>query len=1083
MVVLTTDHSKLDDDEDLQDDVPEWLDPQPLVVASDERWEGRQGTLDTPIIVRTGATLELVDCNLSVHLLELLLGNQSWITVEEGGRLVLERTDLGIYYEPQLEDAVVAIGYPSQGTPCSISRVVNLEGAEDPVLSLDLFWWRGNTTVFVGVQDDVGEDLDLVSRIEPDNSSHRAWTNWNVSLADHGDRIVRLIVFTNESGYKDVIIGQVRVMDGSGELPSDRFGSGRAWEDGWLCKRFGPILMPSSWRTPRAELLVHSLGDVTISGSRVHASPGLPRWDVGYAASRYHDEPAEYIHLTVRRNDETATGGAHIQVVGARLTIDSSTILFTPIIVQNSEVSITESELRGDADLLAINASHGSIRDCDLTSLPFQQIQRAQYSDRTGRLEKGVAVSFNHTDGPLSIRNSLFTGSRVGLDLNHAWVQLEGCEFEGYTELAIRDHDSTGLGTYPDITSRNTIHPSSGNRYFRTHTATFELTGPGKPAPGRRYSYNTGLVSWEGMEGYDRQDIVFVDSYQLHLLMPTLLVDSSGGEAHIEEVSLDIFTEWGGALEVELDTDLRGGTIELDPTLEDGYVYSYGRNRVSREEAYGGAPGLVNVSLDIQVRDEFKDSWLIVLRLDGETLGMVGVDEADPPFYSNHDGYVNFTLDVSSGLHRLNYALIAQSIIDWQVEELWNETVPYLRADAGVDRGELGAFVHVGNGTLLLDPGVHLIVDRFSPEDAKERQSINLVLSNGSRFDLGGATLPLGTRLYINASGNGTVGLSDIETGSLYLRCNGADVEVEDVDCEGLLVRSYGGDMSLRHLKVTNRTNLYVHDAEGFRIWDSTIEVRTARWSTVLYAYESNITVDNVIFRGDGDKEFPFVLLDNSTLAMTSSSFDGIIGSVHSGYGSESDVAFYVSGCEFNGSGAGLWISGYYYDPTMFIEGSAAEGNRFSGEGCSLVCQFYLVDRVLGPNELVDGARFYAMYNLNVMLSDPPEEYRHIRREFLLDEDQVALAEDLLKDEWESWLSIFVEGALPDMIVVDPEPVTLMLRTEYSLPNDASAWWVLGFANVDPTSPLNEVPVLFWEEMNAYLMEFLGTLRVDDSDD
>ena len=117
---------------------------------------------------------------------------------------------LSTWDEPQLEDAVVAMGRSSHGIPFSISRVVNLEGVEDPVLSLDLLWWRGDTTVLIGVQGGVGEELDLVSRIEPEDGNPRTWTNRQVSLESHRDKVVRLIIFTNETGYKDVIIGKVR---------------------------------------------------------------------------------------------------------------------------------------------------------------------------------------------------------------------------------------------------------------------------------------------------------------------------------------------------------------------------------------------------------------------------------------------------------------------------------------------------------------------------------------------------------------------------------------------------------------------------------------------------------------------------------------------------------------------------------------------------------------------------------------------------------------------------------------------------------------------------------------------------------
>ena len=45
LVLLTTDNSKLDEDKETPDDIPQDLDPPPMVIESDERWEGREETL------------------------------------------------------------------------------------------------------------------------------------------------------------------------------------------------------------------------------------------------------------------------------------------------------------------------------------------------------------------------------------------------------------------------------------------------------------------------------------------------------------------------------------------------------------------------------------------------------------------------------------------------------------------------------------------------------------------------------------------------------------------------------------------------------------------------------------------------------------------------------------------------------------------------------------------------------------------------------------------------------------------------------------------------------------------------------
>jgi len=260
-------------------------------------------------------------------------------------------------------------------------------------------------------------------------------------------------------------------------------------------------------------------------------------------------------------------------------------------------------------------------------------------------------------------------------------------------------------------------------------------------------------------------------------------------------------------------------------------------------------------------------------------------------------------------------------------------------------------------------------------------------------------------------------------------------------------------------------------------IRDSVFEVRHRIWDTKLYAYSSNIIIDNVSFSAQARNEFPFVLLDNATLSLTNSTFDGIIASVHADFWSRTDVTARITGCDFTGSDAGLWMHDYYYNESMdidFTEDSIVEGNSFSGEGCDLVCQFHLIDRMIGSTILTNGARFYAMYDLNTLVVDKPEGSGYIQRDFVLDDEMLSLAEELLDEEWDSWQHIFVEGDTVSMTVVDPDPITMMMKDEYYLPNHNRAWWVIGFGKVDPTLPLIEVPAPHWEAIGPLISELIA---------
>lgn len=546
------------------DQVPEGLEPEPIVINTDDTWTGREEILRRPIIVRAGATLSLVECNLTVDLLELVLGNQSWITVDEGGSLKMDNTRLAIVYDHRLEGAVIAGGYEGTTQPWSVSRAVNLRGTEEPVLSFELFWWKGNGTVTVAAQPGPGDDLEEVTVIEPDEGRTREWIEYELSLANHSGEVVRLVIFTNTSGYMDVFIGKTWVLDEASDLPYDSFETGRVWEDGWLCRGFSPLFMSMTWELQNWRPLITAHGDVELQSSIIEAPPGLPRGDQRYSSSKYQPAPLEEAVGSTSLNWAKTTRGGHINVQGSRISLEASSIVNVPVVVFESQISIRGSNLTGDADLLAINESGGTIEGTILTCLSFEELQPKSSGYYPGDRGVAIGIGYNISLGPIAIHDCRFVGARIALDLNHAWVELDGCEFINFSEKAIWAHDTRGLGAWGEINELNTFSDSEGARFFESHTAIIELLGPGRPPEGWVYARNTGFVDWEGLEDGPLQSIIHVDAYRAYILMPTFIVDSSGYGLTVDEVVIDVWTQWGGAEAIVLDSSIREGTIELD---------------------------------------------------------------------------------------------------------------------------------------------------------------------------------------------------------------------------------------------------------------------------------------------------------------------------------------------------------------------------------------------------------------------------------------------------------------------------------------------------------------------------------------
>ncbi|MCK5414561.1 MAG: hypothetical protein KAJ35_04180, partial [Thermoplasmata archaeon] len=80
LIIITSDYSSIDDEDGPDDEYPDWLEPPPLIVGEDNEWDGRDETLLNPLIITKGTTLKVTRSELRVELIDLVLGNQSWIT-------------------------------------------------------------------------------------------------------------------------------------------------------------------------------------------------------------------------------------------------------------------------------------------------------------------------------------------------------------------------------------------------------------------------------------------------------------------------------------------------------------------------------------------------------------------------------------------------------------------------------------------------------------------------------------------------------------------------------------------------------------------------------------------------------------------------------------------------------------------------------------------------------------------------------------------------------------------------------------------------------------------------------------------
>ena len=1083
LIIVTTDYSSIDNEDEQDDEYPDWLEPPPLIVGEDNEWDGRDETLTNPIIITNGTTLRVTRSELRVELIDLVLGNQSWITVEEGGRLELEDTNLSIVYEEWLEDAVVAAGHLYRGTPFSVSRAVNLEGSTQPTLSFDLRWYLGKGNLTVAVQPSPGEDMVILETFEPDENRTDEWTHHSLPLTDYSDQVVRVILFTDDKGYKDVIIGSIVVTDGTSDLPNDSFPSGKPWEDGWRCDRFGPFFLAMSYELGYWRPLIEAAGDVVIERSRASAPEGLYRHDLRYSSSKYQLQRYEDPSHQSGPEWSMTTGGGHILIDGGRFVADSAELKNVPVIVLEGKVDIRDTFLEGDADLVTLDRSHGSIVGAQFTTRVFNPRQRAYYSNEPRTVGTAIGISFNSSKGPVVIEDCVISGSHIGLDLNRAVVELRDCSIDEIEWMAIWDHDSEGLGTWEQLSTSNDIGTAGLYRYFRTHTAIFEMEGEGKPREGSVYGVFTGIIDWTGM-GHDYYDInnwiIHVGPYRTYILMPTFTVDGDGRENRVEEVVVHAWTSWGGAKYVHLDTSLRRGTIQMDPDLAYDHEYWDTDTEYMFAQSFGGEPGRVSVGLDVDVPGNCSDNYWLIFYLDGEVDYWYYGWDANDSRMGGYEGSFNHTFTVPTGLHAFGIELVGQEYNKIEPTQLLNDTRWYYRASGPEDLSEAQTFVQEGCGTALIDQGLELVVNRLPPMvEAYDEYSVHLLLSEGSVVSIRGGENLVGDGLKMKGSGLGSIVLEDMEVEKLSVVLEGCDLTCVNVTSMEVYIQLEGGEHSIRRLTGLNGTTIHLTNGAALQMVDSELALTSGWYSFYIYVSESTAILTNITVGDELGRGLSVNVGRNGTFEMTNSTFRGgglgLYSSVYTKPHLDVNATVLVSDCEFLGEGSYIDVRDYAYswiEKASFLPDSRIRRNVFSGES-RLICHRHLMDWMFEDNVFGDGSSFYAMYEVgfkwpeNVSSSDHHIVYR-------LDEDVQRVSEEVLGREWDLWDPIYVKGTLDPISVVDPEPVPIVIMGDYYSVGHSSSRWVMGFSHLDPTEFGVVLEIPEWESVADLIWSHYG---------
>ncbi len=967
-------------------DLPERLDGETVQVFNTTTWRGVTGPLRRPVSIEGGGRLELVDCNITVLLEDLVLyGCPFW--VRAAGTLVLRNSTVRVVQNPKLATAAYFSNYDGsgvhiQGSPPWMARVVNLVDTERPVLSFDVSWRRQRTDLLVLVQRTAADPLEEVARFGRAGEGYGEWVHCKVDLSTLRGGVCRVVITPWNNDLGAILVSNLTVQEAGGGRLWDSFPTGLLFEDGWT-NHFMVPFMDATWRDALWAPLVRSYGDLEVHGSTLAAPAGLPRylsWDNVDAG------PEEYVQ---ELNYLMASKGADLEVMGD-LTILDSRVLNVPINLIDSVVAIERCVIEGDAHLMTMTRSPGSIEDTRFVSRE-RAVPGWLFDDEDtfeGQYLWGLSVADTFGVSPLLIARCAFEGGEVGLELRFAVARLEDCTFRGVAKCAIWERDPfTPLGDWEDIDASNEFLACEGYQYLRTGLCRLEQMA------GLDYM-TVGWILTSTLTDLSILRMVYLDSVYTdmpsYLHLPTVTVDATGAVQRHTSVRLVLSSDAKREF-ASIDIDTSSRTVEMGWVEPRSYVpremmpllYPDIGPATVRVQGPAG-PGVLNISVEITLNAlglALEDPGSLLLAMDGEPpqrLALTGnVSEEDS--LCIHKALVRRNLTVSPGSHKVSLS-VWNTVLDGELE-VWNGSFDVYRVDDGITSDELAGMVCRGEGIVLIDPGVSLDMINIVVEHAGASvlsPSLAFVLGDGSSIRLSGE----GSRssgLDLLMRGNGTFSLEDIECSNLRLEVYNASGHLEDIRCGSLGFTGVGSNVTALRMSVFGDVDYVYCEMSSLAIEGSSLSFTSpGSWTIVLLW--GGLTLKDTSLVGTG-QNLPLVVSEGSTVLLDSASFSALSPEIFSEwYGWESWPGQYdleMSGCSFR-NGSYLILpgnlstqpgDGYILVPALSL---SAWGNRFFGPGSGVLGDARFMPALIEGSTFTGGARAYACYGIDVVLTGSP---------------------------------------------------------------------------------------------------------------
>ncbi len=947
-----------------------------IEVSVDQTWNDVEETLKVPVFVVNGATLRIVDSEIRV-LLEDLLGNQgAWFTVDNNSSLVLEDSGLTIHKAPQLDNAIVMDWMDRDFDHPSLSRVVNLVGAENPVMTLEVCWKEVTTPLVVAIQANPVSDMETLAILECEDEVIDTWRQFSVSMIDYAGMRPRLILFPLEPVGNSMMVSELLMSDGGKGLPFENRWSGHAVEDGWRLVECEPLMDVEVLNEPWGPLLSVS-GDLVLERSSVVSSQGLPR--TSNALSVPWQDPSsspgydKLLQGDVGNNVWHTTISGGIELFGARLDVTDSTIEYVPVWGVGGTIQIIGSHIIGDHDLVALNGSVGSVMDTVFESVePSEGLPFRRENDR---FLWALSLEGSMGNSPFEVRRCDFIFSELALDLTNANVELSQCDFDRTRRLAIWDHGSTGLDGWDEVFADNSFIKCEGYLYLRTHGAVMEFDGPGMDDPFLQGHGHSPPRYWGDPELPMFEFSRHISNSRI-FVMPTEVTDANGTWAAIPNVTMRLWEAWGGRVEVTVDTSETWAQVVFPGRTYRDLDYL----DIDHAFRFMGAVG--QVELGISIYKVYGGVWNYSLSvdLDGMTHEVIRMDQmGDSTFHLETLSILNIT----PGRHiiRLNLAGLVNGEDDWV--NLQTMEFPIHRQNESVDDHALGRLLGEEEGILYLDPGVEARVGDIVRATDNETSDIRVIMNENTSIFIDGINItgPALHSIYLEFEGPGDVTIqnytasdlmhipmdpprslhmSNVSSNGIYIEMFDQDLVLEDVETGYIDIYATDSHVKLSQLDVRLMIQVAVEDNSTCEFSDSVIN-QPAYFS--LYASSLNVTNVSVSDGIGWDPGYGNVYINPepfSSVNITGCTFEDSSLNIEL----TNEWHLNITECVFTGENGAITLFWFTKDNTWVLENDPGtiENNTFSGPGSGIISHFTIFPSLIGENELKDGARLWALY-------------------------------------------------------------------------------------------------------------------------